>query len=109
MKIAVGDVWYAHFPFADDPTQSKSRPVIVIDLSDDVATVLSIMVTTHAPRDYYDIRVHDYQSAGLHKPSVARISQTREIPESYFEYQIGTLTLRDFQAISDRFAEFISG
>ena len=109
MKITAGDVWFARFPFADDPAKSKLRPVIVMDKYDGFAVVLATMVTTHAPRDYFDVRINDYQLAGLHRPSVARISQTREIPEAYCEYRIGSLTLHDFKAVEDKFIEFIGG
>ena len=96
MPIKTSDVWYAKFPFEENPTNFKERPVVMMGIRDGAALALATMVTTHAPRDYFDVVLHDYIAAGLHKPSVARVSRTLVIPEDNFIHYIGTLSKSGF-------------
>jgi mRNA interferase MazF len=107
MPKAPGEVWFVRFPFEEDPTQFKARPVIVMESSAGRVFVLSLMVTTHAPRDRFDVLLSDYSAAGLHKPSVVRTSRSMEIRVEDFLHYIGTLTDRDFLRVSDTFTAFL--
>jgi hypothetical protein len=46
--------------------------------------VLSIKVTTHKPRNEYDIPIHYWKYANLRQPSFARVSQSIIIPKTSF-------------------------
>ena len=107
MPIKTSDVWYARFPFEENPKIYKERPVIVMGIRNGSALALATMVTTHAPRDYFDVVLHDNIAAGLHKPSVARVSRTLVIPEDDFLHYIGMLSNRDFKSVSSKLMEFV--
>lgn len=49
-----GEVWFANFPFEEDYTIEKPRPVIVLEENDNSVGVLSIKVTKHEARDRWD-------------------------------------------------------
>ena len=71
------EVWRIPFAFEEDPTKAKERPVIVIDVNDDVALVLVAKVTGHGPRPEFpgEVGLVDWVQAGLSKPSSARCSK----------------------------------
>ena len=45
--IQAQEVWFAQFPFEEDSSTFKARPVIVLDVNENECQVLSIKVTTH--------------------------------------------------------------
>jgi mRNA-degrading endonuclease toxin of MazEF toxin-antitoxin module len=102
----VGDIWFVDFPFEDDKSQSKERPCIIIDV--DTLEVLSIKVTTHKPRDEYDIPIFKWREANLSEPSFARVSKTMAFSKNDFIRKIGELDLIDFRNIANAFKKFHS-
>lgn len=72
------------FEFDDKPGVFKRRPVVVISPKQfgDSVLVLSVKVTSHAPRPGVpgEIFLKDRAKAGLPKPSVARCSKLAQIP-----------------------------
>lgn len=50
-SVAVGQIWYTRFPFTDDPSQGKERPVLVVGMSPqgygEDAVVLLVPITGH--------------------------------------------------------------
>ena len=89
--MKIWEIWFAKFPFEEDPSIEKERPVIILNV--DPLEVLSVKVTSHKIRneDEYDIAIEHWQEAGLRKPSVARISKAMFLDNNKFEYKIGTL------------------
>ncbi len=110
MKIRQGEVWFAYFPFEEDSSRGKSRPVIVLDVYDGGALVLSAKITTHAIRsdDPYDTPITQYAFAGLRYPSVARVSKILELPVEYFNFRLGTLHPDDYESIVTAFKRLAS-
>lgn len=104
MAINQWDVWFAEFPY-EDTSEVKERPVIVISV--EPLEVLSIKVTSHAPRanDKYDIALSKWQEAGLKKPSTARVSQMSYLDPSKFKKLIGVLAMDDRIAIMGKIRE----
>lgn len=53
MKVAVapGQIWFTRFPFKDDPSQGKERPVVVVAVSpqgyDEDSVILLVPITGH--------------------------------------------------------------
>jgi mRNA-degrading endonuclease toxin of MazEF toxin-antitoxin module len=49
--VTAGQIWITHFPFKDDPTQGKERPVVVVAVSaqgyGEDAVVLLVPITGH--------------------------------------------------------------
>jgi len=102
------ELWYADFPFDDNVTISKRRPVIVLQTLPLV--VMSIKVTSAPPRVYnpFDVPITEWKAAGLATPSCARISKTANLPPNNFKRYIGILHENDIETISATYAEFMA-
>ena len=102
------EVWYAKFPFEEDASITKERPVIILDV--ETLECLSVKVTSHETRsnDEFDTPITYWKEAGLPKPSVARISKTMNLEKDKFTKKKGTLHKDDRAVIMQRFADFIN-
>lgn len=101
------DVWFAEFPFADDPSQSKDRPVIVLDVDDESCKVLSMKVTSSEPRSEFEIELFDWAKIPLNHKSTADASSVRFIAKSDFRRKIGRLSDDDWQNVTDLYAQYL--
>ena len=72
--MQVGEVWTVDFPYEDDPTKSKERPCVILNV--EKLEVLSIKVTSYGQRDEYDVPIFKWKEANLLEPSYARTSKT---------------------------------
>jgi mRNA-degrading endonuclease toxin of MazEF toxin-antitoxin module len=116
-SIQPQEVWLAEFPYEDDPSIKKLRPVIVLSQTDEGVTVaglkedsfLSVKVTSHNPRtkDSFDTIIVKWKEANLDKESVARISKTMNLPASQFKRKLGDADENDFENILTKYLEFI--
>ena len=106
--MKIWEIWFAKFPFEEDPSIEKERPVIILNV--EPLEVLSVKVTSHKVRneDEYDIAIEHWQEAGLRKPSVARISKAMFLDNNKFEYKIGTLHDDDKVSIFTKYKEYIA-
>lgn len=101
------EVWYADFPYDDDPGRSSDRPVIVLNTKPLV--ILSVKVTSHSIRVYdkYDTELKYWMAAGLTRPSVARISKVIYISKDRFRRKVGMLRPEDAKNILNTYDRFI--
>ena len=95
------DVWIADFPFEDDETQSKKRPVIVLDVDDDTCSVFSMKVTSTKPYGEFEIELFDWAEIPLDHISTADASRVVEISKSKFRKRIGRLSNDDWENVND--------
>lgn len=104
----VWEVWFADFPYEEDNTITKQRPVVI--LSVEPLRVLSVKVTSQAVRieDKYDIPIVHWKYAGLKKPSVARVSKTMFLDKQNFSIKIGNLHDDDKAAILTKYGEYLA-
>jgi mRNA interferase MazF len=102
----VGEVWEVDFPFEDDPTQSKRRPCIIMNV--DIVEALSIKVTRHQSRDDYDVPIFKWKEANLLEPSYARVSKIMVFPKEAFIRKFGKIQDSDFKNVSKAFIEYNS-
>ena len=107
ITIKPQEVWFAEFPFSEDETQSKDRPVIVLDVDDDEARVLSVKVTSAEPRSEFDIELFDWNKIPLHHKSTADVSSTRFILKEDFRRRIGKLSDADWENVTDLYAGYL--
>lgn len=101
-KPRVFDVWFANYSYADNPHRSKNRPVIILSVDDQRATVLSLKVTSNIWRSEPGyVLLQDWHEAGLRKPSAARCQDILEIPMSKIikNTDFGRLTVSDADRI----------
>lgn len=110
MNLEIGDIFYLEIAYEDDPSQSKKRPVIIIDESED--GIFLLVSTTSKPRnntltfhDRYKIPILNWQKSGLKKPSWCKAKRLFAIPKSVIETTvkksdyIGKLTPGDLEFI----------
>ena len=106
---ALYDVWSLEFEYEDQPGVAKARPVVIGAIDGERAVVLAAKVTGHGPRPEYsgEVRIEDWQSAGLSKPSVVRCSKTLVVPTKAFvgKLRYGRLSLRDSTAVAQGLRE----
>lgn len=107
-NIEVGEVWYVYFPLEEDNSKTIHRPVVVLDV--DTLEVLSVKVTTTAPRDNddYDTPIVYWQHAKLRLKSTARVSKTMLLNKSQFDKKIGDLHTDDIKEIQEQFKKWIA-
>ena len=95
-----GEVWFADFPFEDDSSKTKKRPVIVLEDEGGEAKVLAIKVTSRiGERDEYDVSLLYWQKAKLRLASIARTSKYFYIDKSKFIFKIGDLHEDDLDLV----------
>lgn len=115
------EVWIAKFPFEEDNSQYRIRPVIILGttLTDDEVEVvdieeleekyLSTKITTHECRqnDKFDTIIVKWREANLTRESVARVSKTIVLERSQLLRKIGDADESDFLNILERYIKFI--
>lgn len=88
-EFAPWDIWWANVQF-EETSEIKRRPVIILDTGEVFA--LSLKVTSHEARNVWgEYEIVKWQSAGLPKPSTARLTQIYQIDYMAFSQKIGRL------------------
>lgn len=103
--MRVWEIWFAEFPYEEEPTILKSRPVIILNV--EPLEVLSVKVTSQSVRDKYDTPIVYWQEAGLNKPSIARIAKTMMLDKQNFKNKIGTLHDDDKVSILTKYTQYL--
>lgn len=97
------EVWRIPFYYEDDPTAAKVRPVVIASIDDQQATAVALKVTGHGPRPEFpgEVRLTQWEEAGLPKPSTVRCSKRASIPLSGFDdaLRYGMLSPADIEAV----------
>ena len=87
-----GEIFLCEFPFTSG-VQSKVRPALVLfDLLHDV---ILCRVTSVPHEEPLDIRIDDWKTAGLLKPSVARLGRIVTAEKSIVIRRLGVLSPTD--------------
>ena len=94
------EIWHARFDFSEGKGY-KYRPVIVLATRPDGSLVA--MATSNAKKLSlaHDYPIREWKTAGLDKPSIARLDRIAEIPAGYLGTagRIGRLADSDIAAI----------
>jgi len=91
-----GEIFICQFPFTSGAV-SKPRPVLV--LFDRQQDVLVCRVTSALRRGPLDVTLSDWASAGLAKPSVARLDRLVTAERAILGRRLGILSSGDQSAI----------
>ena len=102
-------VWMARFPYEDDPTQSKVRPVLVMagDDESERVSVLSMKITSTEPRDKYDFVLDDWALIPIDHQSTICPAHVTALPLSNFKELRGIVSDSDWERATDRFERFL--
>jgi mRNA interferase MazF len=91
-----GEVFICQFPFTSG-TGSKIRPALVLfNLQQDAVIC---RVTSVSRTGMLDVTLHDWQAAGLLKPSVARLDRLVTAEKTIFLRRLGVLSATDLAAV----------
>ena len=106
--ISPKQVWYAWFPFAEDRTQGKDRPVLILDVDDDNVHVWATKITKSRPYDEHDVELDEWADIPLDFPSTASPINTVIIPKTQLRRYAGVITDHDWERIMEEFRKMKS-
>jgi mRNA interferase MazF len=91
-----GEIFICQFPFTSGAV-SKLRPALVLfDLQDDA---MICRITSAIRTGPLDVALKDWQTAGLLRPSVARLDRVVTAEKTVFVRRLGSLTSGDAETI----------
>ena len=99
-RYSLGDVVTLVDPLAGGDTPRSA--LILADTGDDDVVVACI--TTHRPRDSFDVPVNDLSQASLARPSIVRPHKPTTIKRSRINRRIGTLSTEDLARVRNSFS-----
>lgn len=105
-----GDVVLTPFPYADQSGEKK-RPVVLLSVDRiplDTGLYIACMITSHAPRDAWDVEVLGWQEAGLLFPSVVRCPKVFGLDQNLIFRRLGRLATSDWVRVQARFREALA-
>lgn len=108
MTILPQEVWFARFPFEDDPTRSKDRPVIVLHVEENSCKVLSMKVTSRPPFSEFEIEIFNWAQIPLPHSSTADASSVQYVSKSDFRRRIGKLSDDDWENVLQLYESFLA-
>lgn len=96
------EIWHARFAY-EGGKGYKYRPVIILGRKGDGSIAMMVTSSTNKLHMEHDYLLVDWESAGLVKPSIARIDRIAEIPASSFGSAgfIGRLSESDIASITE--------
>jgi len=101
-----GEVVLLAFPFASR-REVKRRPALVL-LDTGNADILVARITSRDVDTDYDVRLADWDQAGLLLPSVIRLHKLATLQKSLVERQLGTLTQEDLSKVSAKIQQIFA-
>ena len=105
-----GDVVLTPFPYADQRGEKK-RPVVLLStdqVSLDTGLYIACMITSHTPRDFWDVELLAWKEAGLLFPSVVRCPKVFGLDHSLILRRLGHLPPSDWVRVQSRFREALA-
>ncbi|MGB2842106.1 MAG: type II toxin-antitoxin system PemK/MazF family toxin [Halobacteriota archaeon] len=92
-----GEVVLLAFPFSSR-REAKRRPALVL-IDTGNADILVARITSQDVDTDYDVRLTEWEQAGLLLPSVVRLHKLATLQKALVERQLGTLTLKDLSKV----------
>ncbi len=93
------------FPYADQRGEKK-RPVVLLSndqVSVDTGLYIASMITSHAPRDLWNVELLAWKEAGLLFPSVVRCPKVFGLDHILILRCLGPLPTSDWTRVQSRF------
>ena len=107
ITILPQEVWFADFPFREDKSQSKERPVIVLSVDDKSCKVLSMKITSREPYSEFEIEIFDWANVPLPHKSTADASSVSAVDKKRFRRKIGKLSNDDWDNVTDLYCRYL--
>lgn len=106
-SILPQEVWFANFPFIEDASQSKDRPVVVLDVDNETCTVLALKITSRKPRGEFEIELFDWSKIPLDHISTVDVSSAQVISKGRFRRLAGYLSDDDWNNVTDLYVRYL--
>ena len=98
-----GDLVLVAFPFSQGGAGKQRPALVLVDTGDD--DLLLARVTTKTHRSRFDVRIIDWQPAGLLAPPVVRLHKLATITKKLTGRQLGTLSEPDRKRVGATFTK----
>lgn len=99
-----GDIILIQFMFSETQ-QTKRRPgLVLLDTNDEDIIVAKITSQPYYTR--FDLRITEWQAAGLLRPSTVRLHKINTLSKSLIDRHLGKLALSDWQKIKEKLTDF---
>ena len=102
-KFDAGDIVAVDFPFANLQNW-KRRPGLV--LAFDGLDYLLARITSHPPRDAWDMALSEWRVVGLPLGSTVRLSKLATVEERLIHHRVGRLTMADRKTVLEVWRKF---
>ncbi len=108
MAYLAGDVILVPFPFRDQLAE-RVRPAVVVSCAqyNHLHDLVVAAVTSHPPRNPFDLQLQDWAGAGLKIPSTVRMLLAT-IAADRVVLSIGHLTNSDWQEVQKRMGQLFA-
>ena len=93
-----GEVVLLEYPYTD-LVVVKLRPAVVLKDTNDSDFII-VRATSQSRQTEYDIKIEDWQSAGLLKPSIIRVHKVTTLTTTLVKRKLGKLSARDLLSLS---------
>lgn len=103
----LGDIFQARFPFVEDVTQFKERPVFVWKVSADGKKVLASKITGTIRSSSWEVVLQPGQHSGLAKKCVVCVDETRYIQMDSLLYIRGSLNPFEVSVVKERYRSYL--
>jgi mRNA interferase MazF len=97
-KYQTSDLVLVYFPFVQSDAGKQRPALVLLDAGD--ADILVARVTTQDYHSRYDVRIEDWQDAGLKAPSVVRMHKLATLEKKLVRRRLGSLALPDRRRIA---------
>jgi mRNA-degrading endonuclease toxin of MazEF toxin-antitoxin module len=105
--VRLHGIYTARFPFLDSENY-KIRPVIVISKPYGENNILAVVpVSSRAKPEIVDITIDDWSTAGLAKPSIARVHRLTTVLQSNLITRLGSITPGDSKKLQKVIRQFL--
>jgi mRNA interferase MazF len=100
-------VYTAKFPFLDSD-ETKLRPVIIVSRSYGQHDIIAVVpVSSRKEREAVDVTINDIGTAGLIKPSVARVHRLTTMLQTDLRARLGELSASDTEVLQKSIRKFL--
>ncbi len=90
MRLSVGDVLLARFPFTD-LSSDKRRPVLVLSVDNDSADVIVFAITSRGRSGAYDVPIAPQDGTGLKVQSCVQFDKIATLARTVISGRLGRL------------------
>jgi len=101
-----GDIILLEFPYSNQ-SGAKRRPALVLARIDFRNELLCLMLTSHFANNPCDYRLTSWRTAGLLKPTVARLSRLLTVVSSVVLKKLGNVPDWELWIINDKVKSII--